>query len=100
VIYGAVRVDVVRIALAALATGWLWPMLGGCRTRPAAGAVCVSADQLVCAGAATALVCDSAAWQKVPCRGARGCAHRGDGDECDDTIASLGDRCPRNPPLV
>jgi hypothetical protein len=95
---GAVRVVVVRWALAGVAA-WLWPMLGGCHTRPAAGTACATADQLVCTAAATALVCDSAAWLPVPCKGAHGCARRSDGDECDDTIASLGDRCPRNPPL-
>ena len=35
----------------------------------------------------------------VPCRGAKGCARAGGEDDCDDTMASIGDSCPRNPPL-
>jgi hypothetical protein len=85
------------------------------------------ADQLVCSSGDTALVCDSTplaastdsaaspeaapnsaaaaqtsparTWKSVSCRGAKGCARAGDEDECDDTVASAGDPCPRNPPL-
>jgi hypothetical protein len=35
----------------------------------------------------------------VSCKGAKGCAPSGGEDECDDTIASDGDSCPRSPPL-
>jgi hypothetical protein len=70
-----------------------------CRHRPTAGGPCRIQDQLVCARSDTAVVCDSGAWVEVPCRGQRGCARRGDSDECDDTIAAEGDPCPRNPPL-
>jgi hypothetical protein len=57
------------------------------------------ADQIVCTQSSSALVCDSAKWTQIPCKGARGCAHRGDADDCDDTVAAVDDRCPRNPPL-
>jgi hypothetical protein len=73
--------------------------VAACRSRPAAGEKCRVPDQLVCAAADRALVCDASAWTEVPCKGARGCSRRGDADECDDTVASEGDRCPRNPPL-
>jgi len=56
-------------------------------------------DQLICGSPDRALVCDSTAWLTVPCKGPRGCARRGDNDECDDTLALEGDLCPRNPPL-
>jgi hypothetical protein len=85
----------------------------GCHSHPAAGEKCRIADQLVCSAHDRALVCDSIAppapsiassqvdrtWLEVPCKGARGCARTGDDDECDDTLASPGDACPRNPPL-
>jgi hypothetical protein len=90
-----------------------------CRTRPAPGAPCRIADQLVCPAHDHALVCESApmpepapsgtaagngmpparTWADVPCKGARGCARAGDEDACDDTIAAAGDACPRSPPL-
>jgi hypothetical protein len=70
-----------------------------CRSRPTAGTACRVADQVVCAQATSAFVCDSGKWTEVPCKGQRGCAHRGDTDECDDTVATPEDRCPRNPPL-
>jgi len=71
----------------------------GCRSKPTAGSKCRVPDQLVCAAPDRALVCDTATWADVPCKGTRGCTRRADGDECDDTIAADGDRCPRNPPL-
>jgi hypothetical protein len=73
--------------------------MAGCRTMPTAGQKCHVPDQLVCARNNRALVCDSATWVDLPCKGARGCARRGDVDECDDTLGEAGDRCPRNPPL-
>jgi hypothetical protein len=98
----------------------------GCHARPAQGESCRVADQLVCAGRDSALVCESTppgvpsaaspqppattaqsttqvppprTWMPVPCRGAKGCARAGGEDDCDDTMASIGDSCPRNPPL-
>jgi hypothetical protein len=40
-------------------------------------------------------------WVDLPCRGAHGCGRSGaaDDDDCDDTLASEGDLCPRSPPL-
>lgn len=73
--------------------------LVACHARPASGGACRVADQLVCAQGGGALVCESAKWASVPCKGQRGCVRRGDADECDDTIAAEGDRCPRTPPL-
>jgi hypothetical protein len=89
--------------------------LTACRSKPSAGTACRVPDQLVCAGSGRALVCDSATasaaasgsgpataspvWVDVPCLGARGCTHHSEADDCDDTIAADGDRCPRNPPL-
>jgi hypothetical protein len=84
--------------------------VAACRNKPAAGGACRVLDQLVCAGADRALVCETAAgsagaaggaaaWVEVPCKGGRGCARHGDIDECDDTVAASGDACPRNPPL-
>src|SRR5579862_9739547 len=70
-----------------------------CRHSPAAAGPCHVPDQLACSGANHALVCDAGLWVEVHCRGQRGCAHRGDADECDDTIAEDGDLCPKNPPL-
>jgi hypothetical protein len=90
--FGALRSRLLSGAIAVLA-------FAACRTRPSAGGTCRIADQLVCGQAGGALVCDSAKWVEVPCKGQRGCARRGDSDECDDTLAAAGDRCPRNPPL-
>ncbi|HXN33637.1 MAG TPA: hypothetical protein VN894_17330 [Polyangiaceae bacterium] len=53
----------------------------------------------MCTGTDRAVICNSDTWVEVPCRGQRGCARRGDSDDCDDTIAADGDSCPRNPPL-
>lgn len=69
-----------------------------CRTTPTAGERCVVANQLFCPRAGGALVCESSAWVEVPCKGARGCEHRGTASDCDDTLASEGDRCPLGPP--
>jgi hypothetical protein len=112
---------VTRIALLAL----VGLAATACHARPAQGDKCRVADQLVCSSRDTALVCDSTAaaqpaasaaslkpaaptapqasptrtWMPVSCKGAKGCALAGDEDECDDTIASAGDPCPRSPPL-
>jgi hypothetical protein len=73
--------------------------LAACRSAPSTGSPCRVADLLVCGGAASALACVSGAWIELPCRGPRGCARRGDTDECDDAIAADGDVCPHNPPV-
>jgi hypothetical protein len=86
-------------AVAMLALAAIVAVSSACRHRPTVGGPCRIQDQLVCAGNDRAVVCDSSAWVEVPCRGQRGCARHGDADECDDTIAQGGDRCPRNPPL-
>jgi hypothetical protein len=91
--------DGVRAALLLVLASCAVPTLLDCRPRSEAGAPCRIPDQLSCAGADSALVCDSGAWVAVPCRGPRGCARRGEADECDDTVGVDGDRCPRNPPL-
>jgi hypothetical protein len=80
---------------------------------------------VVCASRDSALVCESAApaptasaasiqatptltvpsahaWAPMSCKGAKGCArveHERDDEECDDTLAALGDPCPRSAPL-
>jgi hypothetical protein len=109
---------VTRIALLAL----VGLVATGCHARPAQGEKCRVADQLVCSSRTSALVCDSSpnggavasaassqappapegpsrTWTPVTCKGAKGCAPAGGEDECDDTLASPGDPCPRNPPL-
>ncbi len=73
--------------------------VAACRSRPAPGAPCRTADQLVCAAPDAALVCERGAWTAVPCRGAHGCARSGESDDCDDTVGAEGDACPLNPPL-
>ncbi|HEY1693486.1 MAG TPA: hypothetical protein VGG39_15065 [Polyangiaceae bacterium] len=94
---------VVVMAAAALA-------VAACRDKPTAGRPCRVIDQLVCAGAGRALLCEPSRgpegaqspkteWIDVPCKGARGCARRGEADDCDDTVAAEGDACPRDPPL-
>ena len=75
-----------------------------CRDRPAAGGKCRVPQQLVCGAPDRALLCEPArggttAWVAVPCKGAQGCSHKGDTDECDDTVAAEGDACPQDPPL-
>lgn len=85
--------------------------VAACRDRPAPGRACRIVDQLVCASGDRALQCEpargtlvapagsSTMWEEVPCKGAHGCSRKGDTDECDDTVATEGDACPRNPPL-
>lgn len=73
--------------------------VSGCRPKPTAGASCRLADPLLCAGPDRALVCRSGAWLEVPCRGAGGCAAGGHADECDDTLAVLGEACPAAPAI-
>ena len=93
---------------AAAAVFTLVGAVAACRDKPAAGRACRVIDQIVCAGGDRALLCETApsaqpggatAWAEVPCKGSRGCFHREDADECDDTVAVDGDACPHNPPL-
>jgi hypothetical protein len=70
---------------------------GSCRSRPSSGSPCRIPDQLACVEDDRALVCESGVWAEVPCRGAKGCSRSGEADDCDDTIAVEGDRCPKNP---
>lgn len=74
-------------------------VVAACRSRPTAGAICRVPDHLVCLGADRALLCDSASWREVPCRGRRGCTPGGGDDDCDDELAVAGDACPRNPAI-
>ena len=80
--------------------------MAACHTKPAAGGKCRATDSLVCGAPDTAFVCQlpapaaqEGAWVSVPCKGTTGCARRGEGDECDDTVAVEGDLCPTSPPL-
>jgi hypothetical protein len=84
---------IARIALLALlAVG-----LAGC-SKPTAGRACRLSNQLVCTAPDRALVCTGGAWFEIACKGKGGCARRGDGDNCDNTIAAEGDSCSREPP--
>ncbi len=98
------RREVATLAAAVLVT------VAACRSRPTEGGACKALDQLVCASADQAFVCEKASapggaagavggWRSVRCAGPRGCAKNGEVDDCDDTIAADGDPCPRNPPL-
>lgn len=70
-----------------------------CRHRAHVGGACRVADQIACIAADRAVVCNSGVWVELRCQGAKGCARRGDTDECDDTIAAEQDACPHNPPV-
>jgi hypothetical protein len=105
----------IRKAIRGVLLAWVGAAAAGCHSRPTPGDRCRVPDQLVCTAADRAVVCDSIAprapppppnasqpdraWLEVPCKGARGCARVGEDDECDDALASVGDPCPRNPPL-
>jgi hypothetical protein len=82
-----------------------------CRTTPVVGEKCAVADQLFCPRRDRALVCEppegapgpkpaafSGVWVEVLCKGARGCERRDTTSECDDTVATEGERCPIGPP--
>jgi hypothetical protein len=100
--------------------GAVLALFPACRTHPAAGEKCRVPGQLLCEGRDRAVVCDPDAngstnrtngganggvWADVPCRGPRGCGrlsnsgNTASADECDDTVASENDACPRNPAL-
>jgi len=79
--------------------------VAACRDKPAPGGKCRVPYQLVCGGSDRALLCEPPAaggatvWVEAPCKGAHGCSHKSDADECDDTVAADGDPCPHDPPL-
>jgi len=109
-----VRTVVRTVALcsaAGAACGAIGLAVAGCRTTPTAGEKCSVADQVFCPRTDRALVCEqtppagapsggpfSGTWAEVLCKGARGCERHSTSSECDDTLASEGDRCPVGPP--
>jgi hypothetical protein len=87
-------------------------LLPACKSKPAAGRPCHAVGLVACADAGSAFVCEgavpeaeagaahtAAAWTEVACRGTGGCARHGGADDCDDTVATEGDPCPRGPPV-
>jgi hypothetical protein len=81
-----------------------------CKGKPAEGKPCPAVGAVSCAGTDRAFACvapasssDShpagGAWAAIACRGPRGCASRQGADDCDDTTAAAGDRCPDGPPV-
>jgi hypothetical protein len=95
------------VRLGALAAAAALATVAACRDKPAAGRKCPVPDQLVCARADRALLCEpmdsgTTAWVEVPCKGAQGCSRapgQSDVEECDDTLAVEGDPCLPSPPL-
>ncbi len=85
------RISVIAGALAVAA-------ITACRPAPRVGGRCRVENQWVCAAKDRGLLCEGGAWTELPCRGSGGCAHRGASDDCDDTVAQEGDRCPRQLP--
>lgn len=100
-----------RLGAVASAAAAALVAVAACRDKPAAGQACRVVDQVVCGGADRALFCEpvraqegassgaTTIWMEVPCKGARGCARKGEADECDDTVGAEGDLCPLDPPL-
>ena len=70
-------------------------MVTACRARPSAGQACRVANELACETSGKAWLCDASRWVEIRCRGARGCSRRSGRDECDDSVAMLGDPCPK-----
>ena len=66
-----------------------------CRPRPSDGQPCRVVNPVECEGSGKAWLCDESRWVELFCRGARACARRSGHDECDDSIAMLGDPCPK-----
>jgi hypothetical protein len=67
---------------------------------PVASLAAASASAASLAPATTAPTPDGTrTWTEVTCKGSRGCSRVGEDDDCDDTLASEGDPCPRTPPL-
>jgi hypothetical protein len=90
---------VARAATVALRTAIALSVAIGCGHRPAPGGTCRVPDQVACDGTDHAFFCESNAWVMVPCHGQGGCARQGTIDECDDTVATEGERCPHTPPV-
>jgi hypothetical protein len=61
------------------------------------GDVCVNSDEgvAVCAGADAMLVCHDRKFEKVPCRGSRGCESVAGQANCDQSIAEPGEACKK-----
>ena len=74
-------------------------LASACRQRPPVGGSCRVPDQVACVASNRAAMCDSGIWVELQCRGPRGCTRRGDTDECDNTLATERDACPRSPPV-
>src|SRR3974390_2545490 len=70
-------------------------VLGACATKkPKVGDYCKSEDEdtMVCAGAATALLCHASRRVELACRGPKGCAGT-DHATCDRSLGREGDPC-------
>jgi len=61
----------------------------------APGDPCSKADEgvAVCAGSDAMLACHRRKFERVPCRGPRGCAMAGERASCDQSIAEFGESC-------
>jgi len=82
------RAAIVTVAIA-LAT------IAACRPRPSAGQTCRVAGQVACEGSEKAWLCEVSRWVEIRCRGALACGRRNGRDECDDSVAMLGEPCPK-----
>jgi hypothetical protein len=88
------RLSRISVLAGALAIG----VFATCRPAARAGGECRVENQWICASKDRGLLCEGGAWTELPCRGVGGCARRGAADDCDDTVAQEGDRCPRQLP--
>jgi hypothetical protein len=63
----------------------------------AEGDPCSKADEGigVCAGSDAMLACHDRKFERVPCRGPRGCAMLGEQPSCDQSIAEAGESCKK-----
>ena len=66
-----------------------------CRRAPDPGSGCTRLGMRECFDGNHALTCSGFRWQLEACRGVGGCAHVGDADRCDQSLASTGDDCSR-----
>ncbi|HYQ14120.1 MAG TPA: hypothetical protein VEQ58_00120, partial [Polyangiaceae bacterium] len=59
------------------------------------GDVCSKADEgvAVCAGPDAMLACHGRKFERVPCRGPRGCAMLGEQASCDQSVADVAEAC-------
>src|SRR5271163_3753374 len=79
-----------------LATAWGALLTVACHGKPVPGSECRVPTRVACLGPNEAVVCEAGRWSDLRCGGAKGCTRRddSDGDDCDDTIASIADPCP------